>query len=473
MKPGTLPSGPAGLDPCGPPEAPPAGSIVDGHGRVDPWPAGLSGAWLGTLATNGAILLCGLATGVLSARLLAPEGRGALAAVLFWPHLFTSLASFSLPAATIFRRAQPDVDPARIAATAAWLALGLAALGAGLGWLALPFLLRGSAAAPLAQLYLLAFLPFNFLALALLALDQGDMRFFRYNVVRLLPPSIYLIGLLVLWALEAASVAALVWTSWLGTALTAMVRLYGSRAALRARPTLSEVRRLLAFGARLHIAALLAVLLAAADRFVVVTFWDDRSLGLYVVALTLATAGLSIVTGAFNVLLLPRLVQARDAAAQRRIMGETLRYVSLLLTVGTAVLLLLCPWLLPFLFGDAYAGATGLCLVLLIAYLPMALRQVIVHGLCGTGDWRPRILAEGLALGAFAALVWPLTGLLGLLGIPIALLVADLVALAYLLAFLRHRLQLSAPECWGLRPATLRRVWGHGRALLHGAWAHG
>ena len=192
-------------------------------------------------------------------------------------------------------------------------------------------------------------------------------------------------------------------------------------------------------------------------------------LGLYVVALTLATAGLSIVTGAFNVLLLPRLVQARDAAAQRRIMGETLRYVSLLLTVGTGVLLLLCPGLLPFLFGDAYAGATGLCLVLLLAYLPMALRQVIVHGLCGTGDWRPRILAEGLALGAFAALVWPLAGLLGLLGIPIALLVADLVALAYLLAFLRHRLQLSAPECWGVSPATFRRVWCHGRTLLNGA----
>ena len=202
--------------------------------------------------------------------------------------------------------------------------------------------------------------------------------------------------------------AAFVWASWLGTALTALVRLYQNREALCARPALSEARRLLAFGARLHGAALLAVLLAVADRFVVVTFWDDTSLGLYVVALTLATAGLSLVTGAFNVLLLPRLVLARDVAAQRRIMGETLRYVSLLLTVGTAVLLLLCPWLLPFLFGDAYAGAIGLCLVLLLAYLPTALRQVIVHGLCGTGDWRPRILAEGLALGAFAALVWPL-----------------------------------------------------------------
>jgi O-antigen/teichoic acid export membrane protein len=471
MKAGVLPSGPAALDPCGPPEGPSAAGIVPGGARVDALPANLSSVWLGTLATNAAILLCGLATGVLSARLLAPEGRGALAAVLFWPHLITSLASFSLPAATIFRRTRPEVDRARVAATAAWLALGLATLGALAGWLALPFLLHGSAAAPLAQLYLLAFLPFNFLALSLLALDQGDMRFLRYNLVRLLPSAAYLAGLLLLWALNAASVAAFVWASWLGTALTALVRLYGSRTILRARPAWSEARRLLAFGARLHGAALLAVLLAVADRFVVVTFWDDRSLGLYVVALTLATAGLSIVTGAFHVLLLPRLAEARDVAAQRRIMAETLRYVSLLLAVGAAVLLLLCPWLLPLLFGDAYAGAIGLCLMLVVAYGPMALRQVIVHGLCGTGDWRPRMVAQALALGAFAVLVWPLARLLGLLGIPTALLVADLVALAYLLAFLRRRLQLSAPECWGLSPATVRHLWWHGRALLSGAWA--
>lgn len=435
--------------------------------------AKLSSAWLGTSATNGAILLCGLATGILSARLLAPDGRGALAAVLFWPHLITSLGLLSLPSAMIFRRGRPDADRAALAATGAWLALGLSAIGALVGYLVLPFLLRDSSAGSLAQVYLLAFVPFNFLALALLALDQGDMRFARYNLMRLLPPGIYLVGLLALCALGAVSVASLVWASWLGTAVTALARLYHSRDALRIWPSPSEARRLLAFGARLHGAALLAVLLAGADRFVVITFWDDASLGLYVVAWTLATAGLNVITGAFNVLLLPRLAEARDAQAQRRIMGETLRYVSLLLTVGTTVLFLLCPWLLPFLFGDAYMSAVGICLMLLVAYLPMALRQVIVHGLSGTGDWRPRILAQALALVTFVVVVWPLAALLGLLGIPTALLIADSVALAYLLVFLRRQLDLPSRECWGLSPRTVRHVWWQGRALVKGACAVG
>jgi O-antigen/teichoic acid export membrane protein len=122
--------------------------------------------------------------------------------------------------------------------------------------------------------------------------------------------------------------------------------------------------------------------------------------------------------------------------------------------------------LLPLLFGDAFTGAVGLCLVLLVAYLPMALCQVIIHGLSGTGDWRPRILAQGLALMTFGALVWPLAGMLGLLAIPTSLLVADSLALAYLLVFLRRQLALPSRECWGLSPTTVRHLWWHGRALV-------
>jgi enterobacterial common antigen flippase len=428
-----------------------------------------STAWLGTLATNGAILLCGLATGVLSARLLAPEGRGALAAVLFWPQLITALGFLSLPAAMVFRRSRPDADPAALAATGAWLALGLSAIGALAGWLLLPFLLQQSQAAALARLYLLAFVPVHFLALALLALDQGELRFARYNLVRLLPSAVYLAALLVLWALDAASVASLVWASWLGTALTAALRLCLCPKLLRARPSLAEARALLGFGARLHGAALLAALLAQADRFVVIAFWDDASLGLYVVALTLATAGPNMITGAFSTLLLPRLAAAGNIEARREIMGQTLRYATLLLTAAAAALLLVCPWLLPFLFGAAYAGATGICALLLLAYLPTALRLIIVHGLSGTGDWRPRILAEGVALAVFAGAVWPLAARLGLPGVPVALLLANGVALAYLLLVLRRRLALPSRECWGLSLTTARHVWWHGRALMKGA----
>ena len=428
-------------------------------------PLRLSHAWLGTVATGAAIMLCGIATGILSARLLAPEGRGALAAVLFWPQLIASLGLLSLPGALIYRRGRPGADRESIAATGAWLALGLAAVCALLGAAALPILLPRATTGALAQLYLLAFLPFQFVGLTLLALDQGDLRFTRYNLVRLLPSYVYLACLLTLWALGAVSVAAFVGATWLGTAVTALVRLYQARNALRARPSASEAQALLSLGTRFHGAALLAALFAQADRFVVLTFWDDASLGLYVVAATLAGGGLSIVAAGFNVILLPRLAAAASLEARRQILSQTLRYAMLLLTAGTITLLLLCPWLVPLLFGHAFAGATGICMVLLLGYVPTALRQVITIGLCGTGDWRPRIVAESATLAVFGLAIWPLASWFGLEGVPAALVIANLASLLYLLGYLRARWGLRLRDCWGLDRGTILGALARGQVL--------
>ncbi len=58
-------------------------------------PRETAGAWLWTLMANSLILLSGIVSGILAARLLLPAGRGAVAAVLFWPHIIASVAGLS------------------------------------------------------------------------------------------------------------------------------------------------------------------------------------------------------------------------------------------------------------------------------------------------------------------------------------------------------------------------------------------
>src|SRR5207245_11091588 len=60
-------------------------------------------AMLGTFATEGFTVLLGILTGSLVARLLLPEGRGALAAVLFWPQLLAGIGFLSLGEAVTYR----------------------------------------------------------------------------------------------------------------------------------------------------------------------------------------------------------------------------------------------------------------------------------------------------------------------------------------------------------------------------------
>jgi Na+-driven multidrug efflux pump len=81
-----------------------------------------------------------------------------------------------------------------------------------------------------------------------------------------------------------------------------------------------------------------------------------------------------------------------------------------------------------------------------VAYLPLALRQIVIRSLRAFGDGRSGTLAEAMALAGFLLAVWPLCRFVGLVGVGLALLVANLAALAWL----AHRLRAH----YGLRPST-------------------
>jgi Na+-driven multidrug efflux pump len=88
----------------------------------------------------------------------------------------------------------------------------------------------------------------------------------------------------------------------------------------------------------------------------------------------------------------------------------------------------------------------------------MSLRQIIVRSLRGLGKALPGVIAESLSLIIFILLCWPLGSMFGLLGIGIALLLANMASLVYLSSYLYKHLNLSMINWWGLNRATLEEV---------------
>src|SRR5690606_40434915 len=89
--------------------------------------------------------LCGFATGVLAARLLLPEGRGELAAVLLWCGLIASISAISLDQALVYRMARQRGRERRLTVLALLLSQPLALLAIVAGVLMLPELLDDAA----------------------------------------------------------------------------------------------------------------------------------------------------------------------------------------------------------------------------------------------------------------------------------------------------------------------------------------
>jgi O-antigen/teichoic acid export membrane protein len=424
-----------------------------------------SSPWLGTLATNGAILLCGMASSALVARLLAPEGRGALAAVLFWPHLLAAIGLLSLNEGIVYRRGQTAADERIFATSAVTIGLALATVTAAAGWFVVPYLLGADRheLVPLARAYLLAFLPLNFLSLVLFALDQSHLRFARYNLLRLLPPYVYLASLVVFWASRPASVACVLFASWLGTFVTLLVQLALIRRSLAARLSRVEARRIAAVACRFHSASLLFLVGSRLDQMVVLGYWDDRSLGYYVVAVTVAGTAVAVLTNSFHIVLFPRISAAPAVAEKVRLLDRGLRHSNLLIGTTTIALIVLVPWLVPLLFGPAFAPATLPAVILLLAGWPLALRQIIARSLRGFGESRSSLLAETWALGLFVAVAGPLAAIGGLAGVALASLVANAAALSYLTLVLRRRFALRLADWHGFSRATVSEL---GRSAL-------
>ena len=419
-------------------------------------------AMLGTFATEGFIVLVGILTGSLVARLLLPEGRGALAAVLFWPQLLAGIGFLSLGEAVTYRIGMLPDRESLIRASSFWLALAMSVVMMAGGYVLMPFLL-GEGRAHLwtvAQLYLL-YVPFNFVTLALLATDQGRLEFSRFNTLRLLVPLIYLTGILLLWATEKVSVGWFVAANFAAAALLALLALGLHRSVFHHKPSLEEAIALCGFGLRFHPATIVLLLAGQVDMFVVLALWDDAALGHYVIALTIASAGLSIISGAYHKVLFPHITQIQDRADQIGLLARGVRHATLLLVALSLPLplALLMPWVVPLLFGQAFNDAVVPALVLVAAYVLVALKSIIIQSLRGLGEGGRGLIAAAISVVIVLVAAWPLGKHMGLVGVGIAVAMANLGSLGYLAYDLSRRFQVSLKDLWGLNPRTMNEVW--------------
>ncbi|MEZ5062908.1 MAG: oligosaccharide flippase family protein [Solirubrobacterales bacterium] len=389
-------------------------------------------------------------TGPFLARLLGPAGRGELAALMLWPVVLVQLGCLGIPAAVTYfvSAGSPWRETIRRGLRfGAWQVVGLSLAQVAIVLIA--FTGRGDEVRDAALVTIAA-------PTGLLAQEYGqailqarsDLKWF--NVLRMLPITLFAIAVIAMFVLSAGLVA--VTLSWVGAVvLIGVVTLTFAlrRAAPVAAPAPSRDappgRALASYGIRGILSANSATDIVRPDQIALAIFLPSRALGIYVVGLAFTNLPYFFAK-AIGLVAFPAVARESEPAEARRVAWRYLWIIIGLAVLIVGLLYATVAILIPLFFGDEFRDSVGLSYILLAGALFTAIRRVLAETMRGRGQPGPGTTAEIVALVGLVAAIAVLVPLIGVDGVAVALSASQLANFVVLAAIAIHRGELRRSE---------------------------
>ena len=416
--------------------------------------------------------LLNLATGVTAARLLGPDGRGELAAIVLWPQLISAIGVALVTDAVVHASAGKSIPVPRIfsSATACALLLTVPLVIVGLIVESFVYGHYRPEVAVWGRIYLL-FIPLTMMATFSAAIFQGSQNFVVWNALTVSVNAGYLCFILLFLAVDESSVETFAAALLLANTATVVLAIYllAKRGWVGWPPDFALIKKFLIYGAPIAVANLVLALGDRLDQAVISQLRGERELGLYVVAL--GTAGPVLGLGAMlGALVLPKVASQESAEGRAAVLGRYLRLSIAIAGVATVALIVLAPLLVRILFGAAFLPAAPLMQVVILAAVPYVVRRLLGQAFKAHNETRPVARIELAAVAVGAASLLALVPWLGMVGAAWSFVIVNLFGTAYALVLVQKVLGLSARDL--LRPTmedwrfVLREF-----ALLRQDWA--
>ncbi len=341
-------------------------------------------------------------SGIVTARALAPAGRGEAVAIAMLIQNIAFIFAAGCVHAVSYRYAREPETAGRLATTWTIVMIPLALLALGAGELALPALFGSQShhAIELARVYLPGVVVVLWIELTNgLLLGAKDYRF--VNVIRFVQPALFAVSQFIVWRVWGLSVASAVGT-WMGSMLVsqcvATVRVRRIIGKL-GRPDLRLGIETVWYGIRGHGAFLANNLNQRLDLLIMPAFIAAFGLGLYTVA---ANVSLIVSTLALSLAAVVLPAAADDPErGPRTVLGSLQAALAIAAILATGLFVLAHP-ALTLVYGSKFGGAAPALRVLLPGTMLLAGASILVAGLYAAN--RPTV-ATAVQLGGLVITV--------------------------------------------------------------------
>ncbi|NPV76931.1 MAG: oligosaccharide flippase family protein [Anaerolineae bacterium] len=379
------------------------------------------------MGTNIVIAAIGFVTGILSARILGPAGRGELAAIQTFPSFIAAIAMLGMPEAVVFFTSQkPHKAGEFLASALAVVAIFLCPIF-GLGWFLLPSLLKAQDPQILlaARIYLagamIAYMS-NGLPHQLLR-AVGSWK--SWNLIRILPNVIWLITL----------VSALIFPMLANPTKVSQIFIIGSwlillptwilvkkRLAQPGKVNIQNFKPMLAYGLPAALSLIPQTLNLRMDQILMAAVLAPVHLGQYVVAVSWSAAA-SPILNAIGPVLFPSLGALADPKKKVSLLRAVIPQYSVLVLTTTVAISIVTPIMVPLLFGEQFRQAVVPAIILVIANAILSLNTLLGDALKGMGLTGKVLTADLIGLVATTIFLMIFIPLYGIIGAAIASLV--------------------------------------------------
>ncbi len=345
------------------------------------------------------ILVLNTLTGIVLARSLLPTDRGLLAAALLWPNVILAIVFPGLGEAVLVSVAKAEADMSRIVGSAYLIAFAASLVTVVIGLLTIPALLGGDQLeAKSASLHFLIAMPFSAGIYTAMGILNGLGHLKAIQGLRLSVVMIATLGILALWLTNTLTAYSAVTPYIVANVLVFVATLYLVFNSVRVTPRINRasLTGLLSFGLKGHFGNISSLVNLRLDQMLISIMLPPAALGIYTVAVTLASGPLLVGTSV-QIVTTPAIARLGDLAAKTnrlRTLASTTFIMSSLIAIP---LLLVMPQLCRLLFGADYHDATPVARILTLAAVMASIAIVMRAALLGLSLPFQSSLAEALA----------------------------------------------------------------------------
>jgi O-antigen/teichoic acid export membrane protein len=412
---------------------------------------------LGLIGSRAMLVVFGLATGVITARLLGPHDRGLFAVLLLLPQTLVTFAKMGVAQANVYYVRRRDASVTTVASNSLVLVVVLSLLllaASWLGWRALitPFT---KDAEPAFIWLALSVVPFVLIESYFLAILQAVENFRAYNL-----QSVYkAIGSFAAIAFALLVLGGRLWAALLSQVLVLAAAnlwlLYQVRriAPYGLRWDRAVGRGTLEFGAKSWVQTLAAHLHYKVDLYLIAYLLSPAEVAFYAIAVNMTNPILQI-PDAIGTVIFPKLAGASDTDAHART-AVTCRHTLFATVLAAAFYAVVGSQLLTLLYGERYAPAIPPMVLMLPGIIMISLYQILSRNFTSRNRQQVNIVAAVVALGVNVALALALIPRFGIAGAAVSTAVSYTLAALILLATFVHESGASVRATIVIRAADL------------------